>query len=105
MRDLRSACSEALQYTGCLGNGVDAWVGGMLDTGPGRLANIALASHPGATLPGDISATDRFFTDDVTPPVVLDGHHVAVPTTPGLGAVVDPAALDRLTVSVERISR
>ena len=57
----------------CLGNGVDAWVGGMLDTGIGRRANVALAAHPGATLPGDLSATDRFFADDVTPPVVVEG--------------------------------
>ena len=87
----------------CQGNGVTAWVGGMLDTGIGRLANLALAAHPGATLPGDLSATARFFTDDVTPPVVLDGSTIAVPTTPGLGAAVDGDALERLTVSVERL--
>ena len=52
----------------CHSNGVEAWVGGMLDTGIGRLANIALAAHPGATLPGDLSATARFFTDDVCAP-------------------------------------
>jgi o-succinylbenzoate synthase len=90
----------------CQGNGVTAWVGGMLDTGLGRLANISLAAHPGATLPGDISATSRFFTDDVVPPVVLDGDGaVAVPDGPGLGAAVDGAALERLTVSVERHRR
>jgi o-succinylbenzoate synthase len=87
----------------CQGNGVTAWVGGMLDTGLGRLANLALAAHPGATLPGDLSATARFFTDDVTPPVVLDGSTIAVPGGPGLGAAVDPDALERLTVSVERL--
>ena len=87
----------------CQGNGVTAWVGGMLDTGVGRLANLALAAHPGATLPGDLSATARFFTDDVTPPVVLDGSTIAVPAGPGLGAAVDGDALERLTVSVERL--
>jgi O-succinylbenzoate synthase len=87
----------------CQGNGVTAWVGGMLDTGIGRLANLALAAHPGATLPGDLSATARFFTDDVTPPVVLDGATIAVPVGPGLGAAVDGDALERLTVSVERV--
>lgn len=87
----------------CQGNGITAWVGGMLDTGVGRLANLALAAHPGATLPGDLSATTRFFTDDVTPPVVLDGSSIDVPTGPGLGAAVDGDALERLTVSVERL--
>jgi len=96
----------------CLGNGIDAWVGGMLDTGIGRLANVALAAHPGATQPGDVSATARFFTDDVTPAVVLTGPTpaagaavVTVPTGPGLGASVDPAALERLTVSTEVVRR
>ena len=87
----------------CQGNGVTAWVGGMLDTGIGRLANLALAAHPGATLPGDLSATARFFTDDVTAPVVLEGAGIAVPIGPGLGAAVDGGALERLTVSVERL--
>ena len=86
-----------------------AWVGGMLDTGLGRLANVALAAHPGATLPGDISGTARFFTDDVTAPVTIDGPAggatVAVPDAPGLGAAVDTEALERLTISVERIHR
>jgi O-succinylbenzoate synthase len=93
----------------CQGNDVTAWVGGMLDTGLGRLANVALAAHPGATLAGDISATARFFTDDVTAPVVLDGPAgaatVAVPDEPGLGATLDPDALGRLTISVEHLRR
>jgi O-succinylbenzoate synthase len=96
------AAADVLDH--CLGTGVDAWVGGMLDTGLGRLANIALAAHPGATLPGDISATARFFTDDVTAPVVLDGSEIAVPALPGIGASIDLEALDRLTVSVERVA-
>jgi O-succinylbenzoate synthase len=87
----------------CQGNGIEAWVGGMLDTGIGRVANLALAAHPGATLPGDLSATARFFTDDITPPVVLDGSTIAVPSVGGLGAAVDGDALARLTVSVERL--
>ncbi len=86
----------------CRGNDVPAWVGGMLDTGLGRLANLALAAHPGASLPGDLSATDRFFTDDVTPPVAVEGPAgagtIAVPSGPGLGAALDPAALQRLTL-------
>jgi o-succinylbenzoate synthase len=88
----------------CRGNGIEAWVGGMLDTGIGRLANLALAAHPGATLPGDLSASARFFSEDVTPPIVLDGGGwLAVPDAPGLGAAVDGDALERLTVSVEHV--
>ncbi len=95
------AAADVLDH--CLGNGVDAWVGGMLDTGIGRRANVALAAHAGATLPGDLSATDRFFTDDVTPPVAVEGPPgaatLAVPTGPGLDAVVDPDELERLTIA------
>jgi len=91
----------------CAGNGVAAWVGGMLDTGLGRHANLALAAHPGATLPGDLAATARFFTDDVTGPVVVTGPPgggtLDVPTGPGLGAAPGEAALERLTVTTHRV--
>lgn len=85
----------------CAGLGIDAWVGGMLDGGIGRAANIALAAHPGATLTGDIAATSRFFTDDVCPPITVTGIDgqgtIAVPTSSGLGVTIDTAAIDRLT--------
>jgi O-succinylbenzoate synthase len=91
----------------CHGNGVPAWIGGMLDGGVGRTANLALAAHPGATLPGDISATSRFFTDDVTSFVAPTGGgppiRFAVPDGPGTGATVDPGSLARLTRRVETI--
>ena len=93
----------------CAGLGIDTWVGGMLDGGIGRAANIALAAHPGATLTGDIAATSRFFTDDVCPPIAVNGIDgqgtVAVPTGPGLGVTVETAAIDRLTVRVATIDR
>ena len=91
----------------CQGNGVDAWVGGMLETGVGRRALLALAAHPGATIAGDASASVRFFTADVAEPVVLRGGpgtaEISVPAAAGLGASPDPGALDRLTEHVERI--
>lgn len=70
--------------------GVPVWCGGMLETGIGRAANAALASLPGFTLPGDISAATRFYARDiVTDPIeVVDGH-VVVPTGPGLGFELD----------------
>ena len=74
--------------------GLPVWCGGMLETGIGRAANLALASLPGFTLPGDTSASDRYFEEDITEPFVLapDGT-LGVPTGPGIG--VDPAP-DRL---------
>ena len=84
--------------------GVPLWVGGMLETGVGRAANVALASLPGFTLPGDTSASDRYFERDLTEPFVVepDGT-MAVPGGPGLGVTPFPdrleaATVDRLTV-------
>ena len=82
----------------CVARGVPVWCGGMLETGIGRAANAALASLPGFTLPGDISAASRFYARDlVTDPVVLDDGHVVVPTSPGLGYELDRAYLDEIT--------
>lgn len=83
----------------CVGRGVPVWCGGMVETGVGRAANIALASLPGFTLPGDTSGSDRFFTLDVTEPFVLEQGRIAVPAGPGLGVEPLPAVLAELTVS------
>ncbi|HEX4906209.1 MAG TPA: o-succinylbenzoate synthase, partial [Acidimicrobiales bacterium] len=87
----------------CVANGIPVWCGGMLETGIGRAANVALASLPGFTLPGDTSASDRYYTRDVTPPFELVGGQLRVPTGPGIG--VDPimAILDELTTTKEII--
>ncbi|WP_434811069.1 o-succinylbenzoate synthase [Microbacterium sp. bgisy189] len=83
----------------CRDAGVPVWCGGMLETGIGRAANAALAALPGFTLPGDVSASDRFYTRDiVTEPVVLEDGHVRVPTAPGLGVEIDSDALEGFTV-------
>ena len=83
----------------CRDSGVPAWCGGMLETGIGRAANAALAALPGFTLPGDISASDRFYARDiVTEPIVLEDGHVRVPTGAGLGVEIDPRALEDVTV-------
>jgi o-succinylbenzoate synthase len=87
----------------CRDRGIPVWCGGMLETGIGRAANAALAALPGFTLPGDVSASRRFWaTDVVTAPIdVVDGH-VAVPTGPGFGFTLDGEVLDRvMTSSVE----
>jgi len=87
----------------CAGLGIDAYVGGMLDGGIGRAATIALAAHPGATIAGDLSATARFFTDDVCRPVEVHGGAIAVPTSNGVEVNAD--ALARATVRVDTIRR
>ena len=74
----------------CVAHGVPVWCGGMLETGLGRAANVALAALPGFTLPGDTSGSGRYYRTDITPPFLLDDGHLSVPTGPGLG--VSPIA-------------
>ncbi len=83
----------------CAAAGVPVWCGGMLETGLGRAANAALASLPGFTLPGDVSASSRFYTEDITAPLTLDDGHMTVPTGPGLGVTPLADQLDRRTTS------
>ena len=74
----------------CVAKGIPVWCGGMLETGIGRAANAVLAALPGFTLPGDISASTRFYAQDiVTDPITITDGHVTVPTTPGLGFDLD----------------
>lgn len=80
-------------------NGVPVWCGGMLETGIGRAANLALAALPGFVLPGDTSASDRFYAEDLTAPFVLDDGHLRVPDDPGTGVAVIPEVLHRFTVA------
>lgn len=87
----------------CAANGIPVWCGGMLETGLGRAANLALAALPNFTLPGDISASNRYFHRDLTAPFVLDDGHLAVPQGPGLGVSPDPEMLDEISTSVEWI--
>ena len=82
-------------------NGIAVWCGGMLESGIGRAANVALASLPGFTLPGDVSASDRFYATDITAPFVMEDGHLRVPTGPGLGVAPIPEVLDELTTTVE----
>jgi O-succinylbenzoate synthase len=89
----------------CRERGVPAWCGGMLETGIGRAANLALAALPGFTLPGDISASRRYFARDLTPPLdLLPGSRLAVPTGPGIGVEVNEGVLNEVTTAVEQFS-
>ena len=75
------------------------WCGGMLESGIGRAHNLALASLPGFTLPGDISASRRYWERDIVAPEfeVIDGL-MAVPSAPGIGVEVDVGRIEALTV-------
>ena len=85
----------------CVAHGVPVWCGGMLETGLGRAANVALAALPGFTLPGDTSASGRYYRTDVTEPFVLDDGHLTVPTGPGLGVAPLQDELDAVTTGTE----
>ncbi len=85
----------------CAANGVPVWCGGMLETGLGRAANVALAALPGFVLPGDTSASRRYYRQDITEPFDLEDGHLAVPAGPGLGREPLPDALAEFTTSVE----
>ncbi|MYM20901.1 o-succinylbenzoate synthase [Brevibacterium sp. 5221] len=81
----------------CAANGVAVWHGGMLETGLGRAANAAMATLPGFTLPGDISGSNRFFTEDITEEIVMHDGIVDVPAGPGFGVTIDPDRLQKYT--------
>ena len=90
----------------CRAQGVPVWCGGMLETGIGRAANLALAALPGFSLPGDISASDRYYKEDITRErFQLDaGSTIDVPTGPGLGVTVAPAALKKYSLAELRMT-
>ncbi|MFS8496637.1 MAG: o-succinylbenzoate synthase [Micromonosporaceae bacterium] len=85
----------------CRAHGVPVWCGGMLETGLGRAANVALAALPGFTLPGDTSASDRYWARDLTEPFTLTDGHLAVPRGPGLGVTPVPEVLAEVTTRTE----
>lgn len=82
---------------------IPVWCGGMLETGLGRAANAALAALPGFTLPGDISASGRFYEVDITAPFVINDGHIDVPTGPGLGVEPIPGLLEEFTTWTEYV--
>jgi len=80
----------------CVERNIGVWCGGMLETGIGRAANIAMAALPGYTIVGDISESQRFYHRDITQPFELDQGHMAVPRGAGLGVEVDSDAIGEL---------
>lgn len=84
----------------CQALGAPVWCGGMLECGIGRAHNLALASLPNFSLPGDISASKRYWARDVitTPFEVAPDGTVKVPSGPGIGVEIDAAFLDAITI-------
>lgn len=83
----------------CLARGVPVWCGGMHEFGVGRAANVALASLPGFSLPGDVSGSDKYYVEDlVEPPVLAFGGAIPVPQGPGLGHRVVEERIRRYTL-------
>ena len=91
----------------CYERGIPVWCGGMLESGIGRAHNLALASLPGFTLPGDISASSRYFHRDlITPPVEVAADGTAeAPRGNGLGFEIDLDYIEACTETAEQISR
>ena len=84
----------------CRSKGIPVWCGGMLETGVGRAANLALASLPGFTLPGDISASTRYYRQDITNEgfTLNPDSSITVPQDPGLGVTIDRRAFDQYMI-------
>jgi o-succinylbenzoate synthase len=80
---------------------VPVWCGGMLESGVGRAHNIAMSTLPGFVLPGDVSASLRYWNEDIIEPgvEVTPQGTIRVPKTPGLGYTVVRERVEELTVS------
>jgi o-succinylbenzoate synthase len=89
----------------CYQKGVPVWCGGMLETGVGRASNLAMASLPGFVLPADISASDRYYAEDITcERFGLNADStIDVPSGPGLGITLDQDALKKYSLAELRL--
>jgi o-succinylbenzoate synthase len=98
--------SEAIAvHNAALERGIPVWCGGMLESGIGRAHNIALSTLEGFTLPGDVSASARYWTEDIIEPEVTvsaEGE-IAIPDTPGRGYEARTDLIEKLTVRKETI--
>lgn len=81
----------------CAANGVPVWCGGMLESGLGRAANLALAGLPGFSEPSDISATDRYFATDITEHFTMHDGMITRPDGAGVGATPRMEVLEEVT--------
>lgn len=98
--------SEAIAvHNAAAERGIPVWCGGMLETGIGRAHNIALSSLPNFSLPGDVSASSRYWAQDIIePPVTVSKKgEIVVPTTPGNGFAIQRDRIEKLTVRRQTI--
>jgi O-succinylbenzoate synthase len=98
--------SEAIAvHNAAAERGIAVWCGGMLETGIGRSHNIALSSLENFRLPGDVSASSRYWAEDIIEPAVTVSSKgtIDVPTTPGRGFEVKTDLIERLTVRSQAI--
>jgi o-succinylbenzoate synthase len=91
----------------CRESGIPVWCGGMLESGVGRAQNIAMATLEGFTLPGDVSASARYWEEDVIePPVtVTERGTIHAPEGPGLGFKIKRERIEALTVRAENLEQ
>ena len=84
--------------------GVPVWCGGMLEAGIGRAHNVAIASLPGFSKPGDTSSSSRYFEEDiVAPPLEAQDGLMPVPDGPGVGVAIRPDVLSRVTTGIQEL--
>jgi O-succinylbenzoate synthase len=96
---LGGIAAALLAHDRCVAAGWPAKVGGLLETGIGRAAALAVAGLPGFVWPADLSASDRYWREDLTEPFVLDENGcLAIPSGPGLGVTVRSEVVDAVTV-------
>jgi o-succinylbenzoate synthase len=87
-------------YELCLANDMKVWVGGMIEFGISRAHNIAFGSLPGFSIPGDISASSRYWENDVViPEIKVDKGFIEVPTTPGIGFTINQKRIEKVLLS------
>jgi o-succinylbenzoate synthase len=88
----------------CYEKGIPVWCGGMIEFGISRAHNIALASLPGFSIPGDISASNRFWEEDIiNPEVIVENGFITVPAGPGIGFELNDKRLEEIMLSKESI--
>ncbi|MBI5840346.1 MAG: o-succinylbenzoate synthase [Chloroflexi bacterium] len=89
----------------CAANQIPVWCGGMLETNVGRASNLALASLPNFVLPGDISASDRYYARDITDEsfTLNPDSTIDVPRGPGLGVTINESAMQQYSLAVQTL--
>ena len=91
----------------CLAQNIPVWCGGMLESGIGRAHNIAMSTLPGFVLPGDVSASRRYWSQDIVDPEVAVSPRgtIEVPRKPGLGYVPNLERIEKVTVRKETFEK